>query len=102
MSKVKQVEITQDDLDDRDINEAIGRDTVVKTYPKKKTHTGTWAKNFWKAVRLIQITGLILACLLLARQNFTYSLVLAGFVGLSVAEIVLSLVFNVQLVIKEK
>ncbi len=67
---------------------------VTSTRTKQKGETMDSNKNIWKTIRLLQITGLVLATLLLARQNFVYSMVMAGLVALTTAELVFNLVYR--------
>lgn len=66
----------------------------IGTSKRIKTKTVEKSNNAVKYVRLVQITGLILATLLLTRQSFTYSQVCAFFVGVTTAERVWALVFR--------
>ena len=61
---------------------------------KMETKKQRDSKNFEKTIRLAQVVGLVLATLLLVRQDFVYAMVLGGFVALTAAELVYRLVYR--------
>lgn len=80
----------QDILDDNSVDEQFERVNTPKSAKGKKKGNG----NVLKTIRLIQITALILATLLLARQNFVYSIGLSVAVAISTAELIYKIVYK--------
>lgn len=89
MNKTKKInqEIYESDMD-------VDEEFIKATAETKKKKSKRITKDLMKYVRLLQIAVLILATLLLARQSFLYSWVMAVGVGATTAERIWVLVFR--------
>jgi len=77
-----------------DADEAYVNNEFTRQIAKNTKKTSNSGKNIVKWVRLIQITVLVLATLLLMRQNFLYAMALGVAVAATTAELIYNLVFR--------